>query len=242
MSDAGDLPDAPLLPGQSLTFGIVEALGRAIVSGRITGREFPTEAELVRRFGASPSVVRGAVKMLTAKGLLSARPRLGTVVEPHAYWRLFDPDVLRWLVARPASCELVGQFTEMRLAFEPEAAGLASQRSTPAAREAIRAAVERLNAAAIGAAEPTTAEAAFHVAVLDAAENPFFSQLTSFVVTATELSAQLARRYRLAPEDLPNRQLAAEAVLAGDAADARDRMRTLLLAEKGRVERLAAAR
>ena len=43
---------------------------------------FPTEAELARQHGVSRSVTREAVKMLTAKGLLSARPRQGTMVQP----------------------------------------------------------------------------------------------------------------------------------------------------------------
>ena len=34
--------------------------------------------------------------MLTAKGLLSARPRHGTTLEPESRWNLLDPDVLAW--------------------------------------------------------------------------------------------------------------------------------------------------
>jgi DNA-binding FadR family transcriptional regulator len=42
----------------------------------------PTEPELERRFAVSRSVVREAVKMLAAKGLVVTRPRQGTVIEP----------------------------------------------------------------------------------------------------------------------------------------------------------------
>lgn len=242
MDRNGDWPSLAPLPGQRLTFSLVDALGRAIVSGRFDGRPFPTEAELSRQFAASRSIVREVVKMLTAKGLLSARPRLGTVLEPTASWHLLDPDVLTWLLARPASCDLVAQFTEMRLGFEPEAARLASQRCTPAARQAIERAVERLNAASTGAEDRTEAEAAFHVAVLDAAANPFFSQLRAFVVTATELSARLMQRNQLGPESLPDRRGAALAVLSGDPAAARDGMRALLLDQRALVERLGGRR
>ena len=37
--------------------------------------------------------------MLTAKGMLSARPRSGIVVRPERSWSLLDPDVLRWLTS-----------------------------------------------------------------------------------------------------------------------------------------------
>lgn len=82
-------------PGLSLTYGLVEQLGQAIVTGEYAKGGFPTEGKLSKQFGASRTVTREAVKMLTAKGLLSARPRHGTVVEPEAEWNMLDPDVLR---------------------------------------------------------------------------------------------------------------------------------------------------
>ena len=66
--------------------------------------------------------------MLTAKGLLTARPRKGTTVQPPSRWNLFDPDVLRWLLERKFSLELLRQFSELRIAIEPEAAALAARR------------------------------------------------------------------------------------------------------------------
>src|SRR3546814_1451186 len=85
-------------------------LGRAIVTGQFDDEAFPTEAELTKRHGVSRSVTREAVKMLTAKGLLSARPRQGTVIQPTSSWNLFDTDVLRWLLERQFSIELLKQF------------------------------------------------------------------------------------------------------------------------------------
>ena len=94
-------------PGLSLTYGLVESLGQAIVTGEYAQVGFPTEAELSKQFGASRTVTREAVKMLTAKGLLSARPRHGTVVEPETEWNLLDPDVLRWMLERKFSLRLL---------------------------------------------------------------------------------------------------------------------------------------
>ena len=84
------------IPGQNLTKRITQDLGVAIVTGQYsTTNPFPIEAELCRQYGASRPVLREAVKMLTAKGLLSARPRHGTWVEPEERWNLLDPDVLQ---------------------------------------------------------------------------------------------------------------------------------------------------
>ncbi len=64
--------------GRNLTHGLLDSLGRQIVRGDFEAAGFPTEAELARLHQVSRSVTREAVKMLTAKGLLSARPRQGT--------------------------------------------------------------------------------------------------------------------------------------------------------------------
>src|SRR4051812_30587728 len=131
-------------PKTSVTYGLLESLGHAIVTREYEGRSFPTEAELSERYRASRSVTREAVKMLTAKGLLSARPRHGTVIEPESEWNLLDPDVLRWLLERKFSMALLAQFTEMRLGIEPTAAALAATRADAAAVEKIRHALERM--------------------------------------------------------------------------------------------------
>lgn len=228
----------PAAPGHSLAFTFSEALGRAIVSGRFEADGFPTEAELARRFGASRSIMREVVKMLAAKGLLGSRPRVGTIVQPSSNWHLLDPDVLRWLLDRPASPELLRALTEMRLAFEPEAAGLASGQQ-PAA--AVQRAYEALDDAANGLGDETAAAVAFHLAVLAAAGNPFLAQLKAFVTTAATLSARLTRRVDDAAGPRRARRLTAEAVLSGDVDGARERMRSLLLAEADLIERLAPA-
>ena len=112
--------------GRNLTHGMLDALGRTIVIGDYENRVFPTEAELAKQHGVSRSVTREAVKMLTAKGLLSARPRQGTIIQPSTSWNLFDTDVLRWLLERKFSVELLRHFNQLRVAIEPEAAALAA--------------------------------------------------------------------------------------------------------------------
>src|SRR6185437_14415587 len=83
---------------------LVHELGRRIVTGRLApGEVLPTEAALVEELGSGRSAVREAVKVLTAKGLVRTRTKVGTVVQPEAAWNLLDPDVLAWRYqAQPA--------------------------------------------------------------------------------------------------------------------------------------------
>src|SRR5882762_10283748 len=136
--------------GRNLTYGLLDALGRSIVTGHYDKRIFPTEAALAKQHSVSRSVTREAVKMLTAKGLLSARPRQGTIIEPASAWNLFDPDVLRWLLDRKFSIELLRNFSELRSAIEPAAAALAAVAADQAGLNLIRAGYERMKAAEAG--------------------------------------------------------------------------------------------
>lgn len=186
-----------LRPGENVTTAIVNQLGAAIVTGRYTDdNPFPIEAELCRQLGASRSVLREAVKMLTAKGLLVSRPRHGTSVQDESMWNLLDPDVLRWLLERKFSLELLAQFTEIRLAVEPTAAMLAAARSTPAGLAEIRNAIERMRAAARGEDDPLESDIAFHVAVLGATGNRFYARLEGVIDAALRTSIQFTNQYK----------------------------------------------
>lgn len=182
--------------GRNLTFGMLEALGKAIVTGAYEGRRFPTEAELAAEHMVSRSVTREAVKMLTAKGLLTARPRKGTSVQPPSKWNLFDADVLRWLLERKFSLELLRQFSELRVAIEPAAAALAARNADPVEIGAVAAALGEMAAAEEGRADPLETDIAFHIAVLHASRNPFYMQFRDVVATALRTSIRFTNRFK----------------------------------------------
>src|ERR1700676_4794520 len=153
--------NAPLR-GQKLTYSIANHIGIAIVTGVYSAdNPIPIEAELCRQYSASRSVLREAVKMLTAKGLLGARPRRGTWVQPEEKWNLLDPDVLGWLLERKFSPALLIEFSEIRLAVEPGAAALAARAAGPAEKTAVRAAIERMQAAERGEDDPPRSDIGF---------------------------------------------------------------------------------
>src|SRR5688500_19732260 len=81
----------------NLTQSLVQKLGSSIVRGDLpAGKPLPIEAELGKKFGASRTVMREAVKILSTKGLIGQRPRVGTYVHPEEKWDLLDAEVLTW--------------------------------------------------------------------------------------------------------------------------------------------------
>lgn len=214
--------------GRNLTYGLLDTLGRAIVTGQFETTPFPTEAELAKRHQVSRSVTREAVKMLTAKGLLSARPRQGTVVQPTAAWNLFDTDVLRWLLERKFSVELLRQFSQLRIAIEPEAAALAARFADADERASIDAGLARMRAAERGGDDPLDADIAFHVAILHASRNPFYAQFRDLVSTALRTSIRFTNRIKGRTASIADHAAVRDAIVAGDCDRARTAMRHLI--------------
>jgi DNA-binding FadR family transcriptional regulator len=224
-----EAPKQPAGPAaRNLTYGMLDVLGREIVTGGYAGRRFPTEAELAARHGVSRSVTREAVKMLTAKGLLTARPRTGTMVQPAASWNLFDADVLRWLLERTFSLELLRQFSELRISIEPAAAALAARAADAGALAAIRAGYARMVAAETGADDSLEADIAFHVAVLNASANPFYRQFRDLVATALHSSIRFTNRFQGRTASLPAHRAVLAAIEAGEPEAARRAMSAII--------------
>ena len=215
-------------PGRNLTYGLLDALGRAIVTGHYEDRQFPTEADLAIQHSVSRSVTREAVKMLTAKGLLTARPRKGTTVQPASCWNLFDPDVLRWLLERKFSLELLRQFSELRIAIEPAAAALAARTADKDGLAAIAAGYERMVAAEAGDDDPLEADIAFHIAILRASANPFYIQFRDVVTTALRTSIRFTNRFKGRTASLPQHRAVLSAIEKRDPEAAKADMTALI--------------
>jgi DNA-binding FadR family transcriptional regulator len=214
--------------GRNLTYGMLDTLGRKIVTGSYDRQPFPTEAQLAHEYAVSRSVTREAVKMLTAKGLLSARPRQGTIVLPRASWNLFDADVLDWLLERKFSIDLLLQFTDLRAAIEPAAAELATRQADSAAIARIAAGLTRMHDAARGDDDPLESDIEFHVAVLYASRNPFFAQFKDVISTALRTSIRFTNKIAGHTADLPAHAAVFNAIAGGEAPRARQAMDDLI--------------
>ncbi len=186
----------------NLSQGMVQALGRSIVCGEYDRTaSFPSEAELCEQFGVSRSAVREAVKMLSAKGLISSRPRQGIRILPEEHWNIFDTDLLKWSLESMPSLKVLQEFLQMRIAIEPQAAALAARHADQAGLDAIEAALERIRTAS-NAEQSLEADIAFHVSVLYASKNRFYIRLRDFTQTALQVSIRHTNTIKGAAETI----------------------------------------
>lgn len=180
---------------------IAENIGSAIVAGRYLPDELvPGELELSRRFGASRPVVREALKLLSAKGLIDSRKRTGTRARPRASWHMLDADVLAWrLKDGKAEPKFVADLLQARTVIEPAAAAMAARCRTPKALKAIEAAFADMENAArdpVLFAEP---DIRFHRAILAATDNDFIAAFGALIEIALGAFVHIASRHPGAP-------------------------------------------
>jgi DNA-binding FadR family transcriptional regulator len=173
---------------------VARTIGIDIIAGRYTeGSKLPGDAELTMLFGVSRPVLRESVKTLVAKGLLSTKARVGTVVREHAAWNMFDPDVLAWHLDAGIDKRFLRDLAEIRLAVEPRAAALAAERRTEADITLMRAAIDRMYAAIGGKSEGfAEADLSLHLLVANASGNPFMRSIGAVIEAALRASFLLS--------------------------------------------------
>lgn len=164
---------------------VVNELGGAIVSGEFAvGDVLPSDQELAARFQVSRTVLREAMKTLAAKGLVVPRARIGTRVTEKTQWHLFDADVLTWHFDAGINEEFLVHVCEIRLAFEPFAAGLAAERATPQDVELLTGLAKEIGKPDHTAESLTLADLRFHLAVAEVSKNPFMRSVSSLIEAA----------------------------------------------------------
>ena len=110
---------------------VINSLGESIVRGLYPqGSLLPRESELMRSFDASRTSIREVIKVLSAKGLMETRQKIGTRVLERGNWNTFDTDVLLWHPFDNTDHDILRDLIEMRQLVEPPAARFAATRAT----------------------------------------------------------------------------------------------------------------
>jgi len=200
----------------------VRDLGLAIVAGEIApGARLPPEGELIARFGTSRPVLREAVRVLAAKGLVLSRQRTGASVRPRADWHLLDPDVLTWLTQTRPEPEFVATLMGVRRVFEPAVAALAAT----AASDAQLAAIAQAYAGMAGAPDRDALlepDLDFHRRVAEATGNELLAYIGNMLSLALRESIKLSSRLPNTHElSLPRHKAILDALQARDPEGAR---------------------
>jgi DNA-binding FadR family transcriptional regulator len=164
---------------------VASTLGREIIGGIFPpGALLPNEAELSARFSVSRTVLREAYSLLNAKGLIVARPRIGTRVRPKAEWNMLDPEVLTWHVQSVPTEEFIDELYTLRLMVEPTAAAIVAGSGSRTVIERIAAAYADMERFKNGDGDLVAADLQFHSAILDGTGNRFVNALGSLIEAA----------------------------------------------------------
>ncbi len=110
---------------------VINEIGHGIVSGAYpVGSLLASDAVMMEQYGVSRTVLREAVRTIEAKGLVEARPKVGTRVTPKSRWNFFDPQVLAWHFHAPPDPQFHDSLFRVRSALETPLVGLAVRHRT----------------------------------------------------------------------------------------------------------------
>ncbi len=172
---------------------IARQIGIDIIAGRYPEHgKLPGDAEFTAQFGVSRPVVRESVKTLVAKGLLSTKAKVGTVVRERSAWNMFDPDVLAWHLDAGIDRRFLRDLADIRLAVEPRSAALAAERRTPEALALIEAAMQEMREADPYSVAFAEADLRLHIAIANASDNPFMRSIGAVIEAALRASFLLS--------------------------------------------------
>jgi DNA-binding FadR family transcriptional regulator len=193
---------------------IAHEIGTLIVGGHLQpGTLLDNEIEASLRLKVSRTAYREAVRILAAKGLVEARPKVGTRVSALHRWHLLDPDVLTWIFAGEPDPHLIAALFELRRIVEPQAAALAAMRRTSADLKVMELALAAMATHSLANETGRAADQGFHAALLSASGNPFLESLTGGIVAAVGRTTLFKQRHQPLPRDpVPDHKSVYEAI------------------------------
>jgi GntR family transcriptional repressor for pyruvate dehydrogenase complex len=221
---------------------ITERLEALILEGSLKpGQRLPPERELAERFGVSRPSLREAIQKLAARGLLSSRQGGGTYITEELDHGYSDP--LLEMLSRHDEFHL--DLLEFRDAMEGISAYYAALRSTPADKAMLRKRYEELEACFAGRdpALEAKADAAFHLAIAEAAHNVLLLHTIRNIFHLLEKSivdnlAHLFEKPDSRPRLMEQHRALLDAILEGRPEDARSHIHDhLVFVEENLLER-----
>jgi DNA-binding FadR family transcriptional regulator len=199
---------------------IAAALGGEILTGaRKPGERMPNDADMLKTFGVSRVVTREVIKTLAAKGLVTSKMKVGTVVLDPAHWNWLDADVLTWRANAGLDLDFLQHITDVRRAVEPTAAALAALHGNKGDVVKLREAVKGMAGAEDDRRKFAEWDLRFHLTICTASQNPFFQSFAAMIETAlfTLLSLNaLAETPKMHGDSVARHNLIVDAIEARD--------------------------
>jgi DNA-binding FadR family transcriptional regulator len=196
---------------------VINEIGAGIVSGHFpVGTILPKDAEMMDMYSVSRTVLREALKTLEAKGLVEARPKVGTRVSPPSRWSLFDQQVLFWHFQAGVKPAFLSNLCLIRLAMEREAVRLAVRHRTADHLRMMFYWAQQMQHGTEGVEAYALAELELHRVIADASHNPLLTSISAIVEFAITVA--------LDPDQPPPRSgthlALIDAIQSGDAFEA----------------------
>lgn len=207
-----------------------ETIGKQIVRGKLSvGQFLPNDQVMCETLGISRTILREALRILGAKGLVKAVPKAGTFVNDTDKWAMLDEDILNWLTNTATTGHLEPLLSEMidiRLAIEPGAAALTASRALAPDRQRISELFQALKYANTPVLSHE-AEAAFIDCILANCHNRFFNSHRILAKTSLKLLFDHTERYKYL--SLSDHEAAVRAIINYEPQNARRSMQAILL-------------
>lgn len=214
--------------GRGLHGQTVREVARRILTGELPpGATIPV-AELESEMDVSRTVLREALKVLSAKGLIGARQKRGTFVRDRSDWNLLDADIIRWQFADRRDDDFLDNLHELRGIVEPAGARLAALRRDDTDIAALDAALADMAAAGGDPARAVAADLDFHRALLAATHNELVERMEILIETGLATRDRLVHGAHPHSDPVPSHRAVTDAVRRGDPAAAEAAMRDLL--------------
>lgn len=218
--------------GRGLHGQVVNELGTRIMRGELPPGTLLDPDGLAHEMEVSRTVMREALKVLTAKGFIDARPRVGTSITDRSHWQLLDAEVMSWRAAGRPDPRLVLELDEVRLVIEPAAARMAALRHTKEQAERLRVAIDELERSYKsddpGRPDHAIADVDFHRAVLAASGNELLERFEVVLAPALQARDKLTHGHMTSLDFLDDHRAVYDAIIARDPALAEQRMLALM--------------
>lgn len=197
------------------------------LSSRILRKEFqvgsklPTENAMASHFGVSRAVIREAIAMLKAEGLVETLQGSGAFITSTGPLAARAPDKLT-----RASLHSLMELLEVRGSIEAAIAERAARVRTDGDIARIDAALERLRQAEIASQPGVDEDVSFHLSIAQASGNRYWVMLVQTLEQSIQIAIGVtrvneARREDFAAQAALEHQAIRDAIVAGDTEGAR---------------------
>jgi DNA-binding FadR family transcriptional regulator len=184
-------PDWARRPPNLASALTAELVGRIVRGQYPPGASLPPEPALCEAFSVSRTVVREAVKLLQAKGLVQIRQGLGTTVSSPLTWNMLDELVLAASIAEADGLEVLDDLVVTRRLLEADMANVAAREAEPDVIERLRSLVDGMDDLVGDPVAYAELDRAFHDTIMQTSGN----RIARAVVRALESQVVNTVRY-----------------------------------------------